>query len=83
MKKKPTALQLFKQHKKIQELKQRLSREETLLRQMISQADGLPHMLREGEEIYKITPIKTCGSFNNRLEVEHIGSAETLKQIAG
>ena len=80
----PTALQLFRQNKKINDLERKLRTEKERLRDMVNSSAFDSEFLNVEGEIYQVSPLRNSyNSYNSSLYVSHVASAEELSKVSG
>ena len=81
MAKKTTALQLFRQQRKIRNMQAKVREEQTRLQKMIGLSDCWGEIIQVDGEVYKIFPKKESHfDWNNTLTIEHMGSVADLSK---
>jgi hypothetical protein len=81
MAKKITALQLFKQHQKIKELKEKVSTEESNLRDLVQAAGFLSEIVNVNGRIYRVRSLTGHTSWHNRVEIEFVGDCAEVAKV--
>jgi hypothetical protein len=83
-KKPPTALQLFRQNRKIESLADRLREEKSKLSDMVGETHYLTEKINVEGTIYEVATVRGAGnwSWDNRIQVTELGTAEEFAKLA-
>jgi len=83
-KKVPTALQLFRQNRKIESLEIKLREEKSKLSDMVGEIRFLTEKINVEGTIYEVATVSgsSSWSWNNRILVTELGTAEEFAKLA-